>query len=127
MKNNIKEELNNLKYEDIYSMMLFALYKLQGVPEYALTSELVYLLDRDSLHNMLEYFGGMTIRIPTIDELKNIINALLLYQFTNIDNMKIEDAIAELSEGIPQSQLSKVIETHAKLSSILSEYDFKRN
>ena len=49
MKSNIQASLDNLNMVDIYSMMLFALYKLNNVPEYSTLSELVYILDKDSL------------------------------------------------------------------------------
>ena len=77
----IKEEVNKLKSQDIYSLMLFALFKLKDVPEYSSLSELVYILDKDSLLKLCEYFGGMTIKIPTIKELESMVYLLLLYQF----------------------------------------------
>ena len=44
----IKDNLNKLKQEDTYSMMMFLLYKLQDVPEYAALSELAYILDKSN-------------------------------------------------------------------------------
>ena len=49
MKNNIKTNLNILQLSDIYSLMLFIIYKLQDIPEYAVLSELCYLLDGANL------------------------------------------------------------------------------
>ena len=45
----IKEELAKLKDIDVYSLMLFAMFKLRDIPEYASLSEMVYILDKDSL------------------------------------------------------------------------------
>ena len=63
----IKEELNQLKETDVYSMLLFVLYKMRGIEEYSILSELAYILDKKNLLNLCEYFGGLTIKIPTID------------------------------------------------------------
>ena len=84
----IKQNLDNLKSADIYSMILFALYKLIDIPEYSALSELAYVLDRKNLLNLCEYFGGITIKIPTIDELTELTDALLLYQYVKIDKLK---------------------------------------
>ena len=70
----IKEELAKLKDIDVYSLMLFAMFKLRDIPEYASLSEMVYILDKDSLLKLCEYFGGLTIKIPTIEELESIRN-----------------------------------------------------
>ena len=48
MKNNIKTKLEELKATDIYSMMLFALYKIKDIPEYSTLSGLVYILNKES-------------------------------------------------------------------------------
>lgn len=125
MKSNIKIKLDELKTTDIYSMMLFALYKIKEIPEYSTLSELVYLLNKDSLMNLLTYFGGLTITIPTQDELKVVVNALLLYQFIQIEHKELNEAIKLLN--IDELLIKDVKSTYFKLSEILDKYDFKRN
>ena len=75
----IKEAVATLKETDIYSLMLFAMFKLRDIPEYSSLSELVYILDKDSLLKLCEYFGGTTIKIPTIEELETLLYALTIY------------------------------------------------
>lgn len=123
MKSNIQATLDSLKTTDIYSLILFALYKMEDVPEYSTLSELVYLLDKDSLFNLLEYYGGLTIKIPTKYELETIVNALLLYQFTVIDKMEMEDALPLLNERINQKD---ILNAYSKLIGILNDYNFER-
>ena len=89
----IKEELNKLKDVDVYSLMLFVLYKTINIPEYSTLSELAYILDKESLLKLCEYFGGMTIKIPTISELENLIYSLVLYQYVNVEHMDYDKAI----------------------------------
>ena len=85
MKNNIKKNLNNLHLSDIYSLMLFILFKVQEIPEYAVTSELCYLLDGANMTRLLTYFAGRTVTFPTEAEMTTVTNALLMYQYINID------------------------------------------
>jgi hypothetical protein len=73
---SIKTELNNLKNMDIYSLLLFTLYQCRKSDEYSSLSELAYILDKQNLLNLCEYFGGLTIQIPTIDELESLLNSL---------------------------------------------------
>ena len=69
MKNNIKKNLNSLHLSDIYSLMLFVLFKVQDIPEYAVVSELCYLLDGANMTRLLTYLAGRTITFPTEAEL----------------------------------------------------------
>ena len=82
---SIKRELDNLTEADIYSLMLFALYKTNELPEYSSLSQLSYILDKDNLLKLCEYFGGTTIRIPTVSELELLLNSLLVYQLVDIE------------------------------------------
>ena len=63
----INSNLNTLKERDVYSLLLFCLYKLSDIPEYSSLSELVYVMDKKNFLNFCEYFGGQTIKVPTID------------------------------------------------------------
>ena len=90
---NIKEELESLKEQDIYSFILFALFKIRDNPKYSALSELSYILDKESMLKLCEYFGGMTITIPTIEDLEYVILALLLYKYVDMENMPWEEAV----------------------------------
>ena len=54
----VRTALDSLDKDDIYSLMLFALYKLRDMPEYLALSELCYVLDGSNLPKFLTYFGG---------------------------------------------------------------------
>lgn len=119
----IKNEFKNLKDVDIYSLMLFSLFKIREIPEYATLSEMAYVLDKENLLKLCEYFGGMTIKIPTINELESLVYSLILYQYVNIDNIDYDEAIRLI--GHKSSDLRKVKADYRKLCSILDKYDFK--
>ena len=120
----IKEELNNLKEIDVYSMLLFVLYKMKDIDEYSLLSELAYVLDKQNLLNLCEYFGGMTIKIPTIDELESLLNSMMIYQYVEIEGMSYDEAISKV--GFDSCDLIKVKKDYLKLMKILDTYSFTK-
>ena len=71
-----KSNIKNLKDADLYSLMLFALYRMTDIPEYSSLSQMAYVLDKDNLLNLCEYFGGQTITIPTTKDLESLIYSL---------------------------------------------------
>ena len=120
----IKEELNSLKETDVYSMLLFLLYKIKDMEEYSVLGELAYVLDKKSLLGLCEYFGGLTITIPTIEELESLINSLMLYQYIELDGMSYDDAITKI--GFNSYDLRKVKKDYNKIMKILENYSFNR-
>ena len=119
----IKKDLTILKDVDIYSLSMFALYKLTDVPEYSAISEMSYILDRENMLKFCEYFGGTTIKVPTVEELHSIMALLLLYQYVNIEGMDYQDAIRLI--GYESKDLRKVKSIYTKLCRILENYDIK--
>lgn len=119
-----QKELLSIKELDIYSLILFALFKLRSVPDYMVLSELVYVLDKDNLLKLCEYFGGSTIKIPTIKELESVVYSLLLYQYVDIENMNYNDAIQLL--GQDSTNLRQIKSDYLKLKDVLSSFSFNR-
>lgn len=120
----IKERLLTFKDVDIWSMVLFTLYKIKDLPEYSTISELAYVLDKDNMLKLCEYFGGLTIRIPTIDEMEEIVYALVLYQHVNIDHMEYDDAIKMLGEK--SSNFRNIKSSYLKVCEVLNNYEFSK-
>ena len=119
----IKSELNNLKLNDTYSLLLFVLYKLRDIPEFGGISELAYVLDEDNFLNLCEYFGGLTIKIPTIKELRDITDALMLYQFVDIEGIDYDTAIKKI--GYSPSQMRHIKKIYKQMKTIMKDYNFE--
>ena len=118
----IKENLITLSDMDTWSLVLFVLYKIKDIPEYSTISELAYVLDKDNLLKLCEYFGGLTIKIPTIDELELLVHSLVLYQYVNIDGMEYDKAIEIV--GKDSLDLRAIKSGYIKICEILSKYKF---
>lgn len=120
---SIKRQFVSLKDVDVYSLSMFALYKLTDIPEYTTIGELPYILDRENMLKFCEYFGGQVIKVPTVDEIHSIMYLLLLYQYVNIDGMDYEDAIKLI--GYDSKELRSVKSAYLKLCKVLKNYDIK--
>ena len=125
MKTSIKSKLDTLHLSDIYSLMLFVMYKIQDIPEYAMLSELCYLLDGANLTRLLTYFAGKTITIPTEDEFANMSKALLLYQYVNIEGKSLTEAYSNLKDTTPK-QKEQITDIYLKLIPIMNNYNIDR-
>lgn len=125
-KINVQKSLNTLQISDIYSLMFFLLYKIQDIPEYATVSEMCYLLDGSNLLRLLTYFAGKTIKIPTEEELSILINALLLYQYVNLDGETFIQAQNKLT-NVTTKQKDKITELYLKIIPIINQYNIDRS
>lgn len=115
-----KWQLQNLTKSDTYSLILFCLYQLKKDQKVSGLSELIYLLDEQSLLSLCKYYGGLTITIPTLDELQTLIYALVLYESINIDNKTYDQAIKELN--CEDTIKEEVINQYASICEILKNY-----
>lgn len=125
MRTSIKSSLNNLHLSDIYSLILFILYKVQDIPEYAVVSELCYLLDGANLTRLLTYFAGRTVTFPTEEEFSNVASALLLYQYINVEGKSLVEAQSKL-ENVTSKQKEKITELYLKILPVMSQYNIDR-
>ena len=125
-KPSIKKSLNSLHLSDIYSLMLFILFKVQEIPEYAVTSELCYLLDGANMTRLLTYFAGKTVTFPTEAEMAVVTNALLMYQYINIDGETFTTAQNKL-EGLTKKEKDKVTELYVQILPIMKQYNIDRS
>jgi hypothetical protein len=106
--------------------MLFILYKVQEIPEYAVTSELCYLLDGANMTRLLTYFAGKTITFPTESEMTIVSNALLMYQYINIDGETFVSAQNKLGK-LTKKEQDKITELYVQLLPIMKQYNIDRS
>ena len=117
---NMNSELDKLKTRDIYSLILFILYKIKDNKKYSTLSELAYIVDKESLLNICQYFGGLTITIPTIDEFEDILNVLLLYQKVDVEGRNLDKTLDDF--GIRRRNKENMITLYQQVQDILSDY-----
>ena len=106
--------------------MLFILYKVQEIPEYAVTSELCYLLDGANMTRLLTYFAGKTVTFPSESEMAIVANALLMYQYINIDGETFTAAQNKLDK-LTKKEKDQVTELYVQLLPIMKQYNIDRS
>lgn len=123
-KSEIQNALNSLEKTDTYSLLLFALYQLRGDSNYSTLSELCYVLDGKNLTKFLSYFGGQTITIPTVREFRLMVQALLLYQFVNLEKGSLDEALSVVGKG--EFDKRELLEAYNTIITVVSQFNFKR-
>ena len=118
--NNVKSSLDTLSKTDTYSLLMFVLFKLNEDPELSVLSQLVYLLDEETIIKLLKYFGGQTITFPTVDELKILIHTLTLYKRVDIDGEDFYQCISDIPEPVKKSVLNQ----YNSVKTIMEDYSF---
>ena len=98
---------------------------MMDVPEYSTLSELTFLLDRKTLVKFLSYFGGCTIKIPTLSELHTLTDALLLYEYVDLEHLSLEKAMGLLAQDKTLLKKDQIKKTYLDISKILKEYDLR--
>ena len=122
-----KTELNKLTDGELDSLLLFALYKMVGTPDYSLLGELAFLLDRKTLIKFLSYFGGTTIKVPTLLEFQTITDGLLLYEYVNMEGQDFNKAFAALTQDKSLSKREKIKKAYFTICEILKDYELRVN
>lgn len=117
----LMSNLDLLKKDDTLPIVSFCLYKLSNNKKYANLSELAYTLDMNNFIKVCNYFGGQTINIPTINEMKLIINGLLVYYETIIEKKDIDKAIKDLN--ITENVVN-VKNIYLDICNIMKDYEF---
>ena len=105
---------------------MFIIYKIQDIPDYAVLSEMCYLLDGANLTRLLTYFAGRTITFPTEEDLSTMTNALLLYQYINIEGNTLVEAQSKL-ENITPKQMDKITDLYLQILPIMKQYNIDRS
>lgn len=116
----ITQNIKKLNTTDIYSTLLFVLYKIKDIPNYGTLSELVYILDKQNLLKLCEYFGGMTITIPTIDELEVLTYCLIVYNAVALEGKDYEKTLKELP--VESHVLKQIRQMYIDVQKVLDEY-----
>ena len=124
-KTKVQESLQTLNKTDVYSLLLFTLYKMHDIDEYSSLSELCYVLDNDNLIKLLSFYGGMTIRIPTLKEMRLMTQALLLFQYVNLEKGDFSEALETVCDN--EFTETDLLDAYKHISDVVANYEFGRN
>lgn len=117
-----KLDLSRLTDQDLTSLLLFSLYKMQNDPKYSTLSSLAFLLDNETLVKLLSLYGGLDIKIPTLTEFQTLINALSIYNNVNLEHKDLAKVVTSTLARNPHLNRKDVLDTYASLCNILQDY-----
>ena len=83
---------------------------------------MAYILDKESLMNLCEFFGGQVIKVPTVHEFENLIYGMLLYQYVKIDHIDYNEAVKLI--GYDSSELRQIKTVYQTICKVMKEYSF---
>lgn len=119
---SLKYDLDSLKEPDIYSLLLFTLYKLKNTAEYSTLSELAYLFNKEDLLTLCELYGGRTITIPTINELQQMLNSLLIFQKVDIEHQPLDQVLNQFCFRVDDKR--NMLKSYEVVKTVLNNYNF---
>lgn len=110
---------NKLDTDDSYYIALMLLYFLKDDPKYSTLSELVYLVDRKSFLNLIQYYGGQDIAIPDSEEVILALKTLMLYQYRVVNKLSWSEAIKKA--GFNSSESAKARALYITLEQVIEK------
>jgi len=79
-------------------------------------------MDDKTLIRFLQYFGGMTIKVPTLDEFEEMIRALTLYNKVQLEHEDFEDTVYHMGMGTQMK--NHVLDLYKNLCNIMGDFNF---
>lgn len=116
-------KLKDISKNDTFALLLFVLFNVKKIPEFSTLSELITILDYDQFLKLCKYFGGLTIKIPTMDELEILVNSLVLYEAVNINGCDFDASLKDLN--CTQDNKKIIKKYYKNICEVLNEYSFK--
>ena len=90
--------INNItETSDLYFLSLLLLDKMSesSSRRYQMIAELSYLLDTKSFLNLIHYFEGMTITIPTRNQVVDALRLISIYYYYDIHGYSWKDSLVK--------------------------------
>ena len=122
----IQDKIDSLSEDETYSTILFLLFKLKGIPDYLMLSELIFLIDNKSFLNLLKFWGGKTITLPTMYEFKTLTKALCVFKDINLKGEQKSEVLKNI-EFSSELEKKDVIETYNKIVGELGKFEFRKS
>ena len=66
----------------------------------------------------------MTIKVPTLREMRLLLQGLLLYQYVNIEQGEYNEALKALASEFTEEEIKTVYD---KIVEVTRDYDFRRD
>ena len=98
MKDSLDRKIKRiLNEEETFMLSLIMLSNLHDDEKYSELCELIFLFDNyKGFKQFIKYYGGKTIQVPTVTELKQCLRLLELFQKVEIDKKDFKESYNKL-------------------------------
>jgi len=93
-------DISFLNKKDTYSFLFSALYAADADPNYMLLSDLLYVLDEKTFKNFVSLFEGQTISVPSIDRISEMMIAIMIYTYHDVDKRPLDIVMKDLGLSV---------------------------
>ena len=121
----IDRDLSRFSQSDVYSIVCELLYRIKEDESYSIISELAYILEKDSFIRFMQYFGGTTVSVPTLEDFKQAIKIIQLYHYFSIENMSWKDALVKA--GFERNETRSAQRRLMEFTRVLNSFKAGRN
>ncbi|AMM44938.1 hypothetical protein SP15_140 [Bacillus phage SP-15] len=81
---------------DLYFVSMMLLYLQKEDSRYSTLSELSFILDQSSFLNLIWFYEGQTIKIPTKKELSESLRLILCYYYYDVQKLPWEEVFHKI-------------------------------
>ena len=114
--------MRSLDKKDTFSFILSAIYASEADSDYMLLADLIYLLNEKEFKRFMGLFEGQTLKIPTIRQLNDMLGALMLYTYVDVEGMSLKHALKELGYQLEDNDNKDIGPAeYVKLKSLIKE------
>jgi len=97
LQDDNKKLMEDVKGEmDMYYFALFVFSCMEPTFKTNCLAELTLILDKDNFFNLVNVFGGRTIKIPTKDELNKYLKVVGAYYYIHYEGVNMSTALAKV-------------------------------
>lgn len=100
------KEIIKLSEEDTYALICLLLARVKN-PSYMAFGELINVLDQKNFESFITYFGGCTLKVPTIDEIRQEMRAIILYKLHAEDKYGFKTSMEKAGYSPNETTLAK--------------------
>lgn len=114
-------ENKNRDYKNLIYALQF-LFPLKNDADYAAVPELLPFVGLDGFLHLCKYFGGQSIKIPTLSELNSLLVAIELYTKIHVRNMTEETALHQTLREIGELP-ADAYKTYKRIAELYAEVE----
>lgn len=110
-----------LDKKDTFSFILSSIYASEVDNDYTVLADLIYMLDEKTFKRFMGMFEGQTIKIPSIRKLNDMLGALMLYTYVDIEGKPLMETMKKLGYCMERDDKVQGPSEYVKLKKLIKD------